>query len=303
MSGNGLHAPYRIVDVFTTQRLEGNPLAVFTDGSSLDDRTMQKIAQEMNLSETAFILPPTRRECAARVRIFTPWHEMPFAGHPTVGTCFVLFDEGIISETTTQFSLEEQVGPVPIRVEHGRHPMFWLTTPRINFSNTYERARCAAALGLSLDDLLDVKPQALSAGNPTLYIAVRDRAAVDRAWMDLSALEEFSRDEKVRTCAYVFTPTSGGAYSRMFAANSGIPEDPATGSSAGPLCAYMMQNRLVSDAPGTRMIIEQGTKMGRRSLLHVLVGKNGIEVGGNVAPLSECVMTLDATELRNAQVQ
>src|SRR3954452_20007640 len=109
---------YRVVDVFTQRALEGNALAVFTDARGVDDVTMQKIAREMNLSETTFVLPATRADCAACVRIFTPSREMMFAGHPTVGTSFVLIDEGIVRSES--FSLEEKVGPVPVRVDEGQ---------------------------------------------------------------------------------------------------------------------------------------------------------------------------------------
>jgi len=117
---------YRVVDVFTENPLEGNALAVFPDAASLDATTMQRIALELNLAESAFVLPPTRSDCAARVRIFTPAKEMRFAGHPTIGTAFVLLDEGLVPAHTGGFSLEENIGPVPVRVETGARPMLWL---------------------------------------------------------------------------------------------------------------------------------------------------------------------------------
>ena len=101
---------YRLVDVFTTEPFEGNPLAVFTDGLGLDDRAMQLIARELNLSETTFCFPATRPDCVAQVRIFTPTKELPFAGHPTIGTSFVLLDEGLLPRNTSNFALEEKVG-------------------------------------------------------------------------------------------------------------------------------------------------------------------------------------------------
>src|SRR5687768_7177578 len=100
---------YRIVDVFTEHPLEGNALAVFTDASGMDGATMQRVAQELNLAESAFVLPATRPDCAARVRIFTPSKEMVFAGHPTIGTAFVLLEEGIVKAEDGHFQLEEQV--------------------------------------------------------------------------------------------------------------------------------------------------------------------------------------------------
>src|SRR5678816_4026929 len=106
---------YRVVDVFTEHALEGNALAVFQDASGLDGVKMQKIARELNLSETTFIAPATRADCAASVRIFTPTRELVFAGHPTIGTSFVLLDEGVVPRNIERFALEEKVGSVPIR--------------------------------------------------------------------------------------------------------------------------------------------------------------------------------------------
>jgi len=284
------------VDVFTTQPLEGNPLAVFPEASGLDDVTMQKIAREMNLSETVFVVPATRASLAAGVRIFTPTRELPFAGHPTVGTSFVLLDEGTVPAGTKQFVLEEKVGPVPIRVETGERPLIWLTTPPISYGRTYDRLRCAQALGVAAHDLLDITPQWLSAGNPTVFIALRDRRAVDDAWLDSHGVSIIKGADAAPICVFVFTPAPEGAYARMFAPEYGVPEDPATGSSTGPLAAFMIRHRLVSGAAGTRFVSEQGTKMGRRSILYVELhgagGADGIDVGGYVTPIAEGTLKL-----------
>ncbi len=287
---------YRVVDVFTKAPLEGNPLAVFPDGSSIEGATMQKIAKELNLSETVFLLPPTRRDAAAKLRIFTPTYEMDFAGHPTIGASFVILDEGIVARDTQHFALEENVGLVPIRVEapeQDDEPRIWLTTPPIQYQQTVDRALCAKVLGLQLDDLLAPTPQVLTAGNPTIFIPLKNKEAVDCAWLDRSGAIELRGGDKRPLCVFVFTPTAEGAYSRMFAPEHGVVEDPATGSSTGPLAAYMMRTGLVSSQ---RFVSEQGTKMGRRSLLHVETrgyeGENGIDVGGYVTPLVEATMTL-----------
>jgi trans-2,3-dihydro-3-hydroxyanthranilate isomerase len=294
---------YRVVDVFTKTPLEGNPLAVFPDGAGIDAPTMQKIAKELNLSETVFLLPPTRRDAAAKLKIFTPTYEMDFAGHPTIGASFVILDQGIVGKGTKQFAVEENVGLVPIRVEapladesaakqDGR-PRIWLTTPPIQYQQTLDRAVCARVLGLQLDDLLPPAPQVLTAGNPTIFIPVKNKEAVDRAWLDRSGAIELRGKDKRPLCVFIFTPTAGGAYSRMFAPEHGVVEDPATGSSTGPLAAYMMRSGLTSS---TRFVSEQGAKMGRRSLLHVEIhGKDGeqrIDVGGYITPLVEATMTL-----------
>jgi len=289
--------PYTVVDVFTTEPLSGNSLAVFPEASEFDAAAMQKIARELNLTETAFVLPATRSDCAARVRIFTPTKELPFAGHPTVGTAFVLLQKGIVSSSCNDFLLEEEFGPIPLRIEAGTPPLIWLRTPAIHEGRCLDGSLCAKALGLEPHDLLAVEPQMLNAGNPTVVVAVKDKAAVDRAWLDLAGLRSLKDMESESFCVFVFTPTPDGAYSRMFAPEVGIPEDPATGSSTGPLAVFMMRCDQVSNAAGTRFISEQGTRMGRRSLLHVdIQGENGTEgiyVGGYVTPIIEAVMTLD----------
>jgi trans-2,3-dihydro-3-hydroxyanthranilate isomerase len=289
--------PYTVVDVFTTERLSGNSLAVFPDASEFDDATMQKIAGELNLTETAFALPATREDCAARLRIFTPVRELAFAGHPTVGAAFVLLQKEIVARGTAEFVLEEQIGPVPLRIERGGQPLIWLRMPPIHEGRYLDGSLCAKALGLEPQDLLAVSPQLLSAGNPTVIVAVKDPPAVDRARLDLAGLRSLKDTENESFCVFLFAPTPEGAYSRMFAPEYGIPEDPATGSSTGPLAVFMMRHGLVSKAAGTRFVSEQGTKMGRRSLLHVEIqdesGMEGIHVGGHVTPIIEAVMTLD----------
>ena len=298
MSSSGSWS-YRVVDVFSREPLQGNPLAVFPDAAGIDDVSMQKLARELNLSETVFILPATRADCVFRLRIFTPARELPFAGHPTVGTSFVLRDEGMVPQTADQFVLEEGVGPVPIRIEkgEGERPLIWLRTPTITWGATYDRALLATALGLDVSDLLEITPQLVTAGNPTVFVPLKDKQSVDRAWLDSHGLSLIRNDGSDQLlCVFVFTPTTAGAYSRMFAPEYGIAEDPATGSSTGPLAAYMMKHALVTRSAGARFLSEQGTKMGRRSMLYVQVhgeqGADGIDVGGYVTPFAQCTMRI-----------
>jgi len=276
--------PYCIVDVFTTEPLEGNALAVLPDARGLDTETMQRVAREFNLSETSFVFPAERPGIAAHVRIFTPSRELPFAGHPTIGTSFVLRARGLVEPHLSHFVLQEAVGDVPIRVEAGDPETLWLTTPPISFGERFEREIVARALRLQPDDLLDIEPQRVTAGSPGIFVALRDAECVDRAWLDLAGTRDLHGGRASADCVFVFAPTGSGAYSRMFAPEHGIVEDPATGSATGPLAAYMMRHGLVASADGTRFTSEQGTKMGRRSLLRVFVhgelGCDGIEIGG-----------------------
>ena len=290
---------YRIVDVFTQRPLEGNPLAVFPDAGGLDTATMQRVAREMNLSETTFVFPAERPDTVARVRIFTPASEMVFAGHPTIGTAWVLREVGIVPRAARRFALHENVGLVEVRVDDGGDPLIWLRTPPIRTEREYDPELCAAAIGLARGDLLENVPcEARSAGNPNLYVALRDRATVDRAVVNSAALRALFAGASEPTCLFVFAPTQEGAYSRMFAEELGVVEDPATGSATGPLAAFMMEYGLAPSAPGTRLISEQGTKMGRRSILHVYIdgdrGHNGIDVGGHVVPVAAATMNLPA---------
>lgn len=284
---------YCVVDVFTEVPFEGNALAVFPNAAGIPEDAMQRIAREMNLSETVFVFPPSRTEAVAAFRIFTPAQELLFAGHPTVGGSFVLMKEGMVPKGCDGFVLEEKVGLVPIRVEHiGQpvdRPLIWLTTPPISFGQTFEKTPCAAALGIELDELIDIPPQIVSAGNPFFFVGVKNKAAVDRAFLDITGAKKIMSSEGGASGVFVFAPTSEGAYSRMFAPEYGITEDPATGSATGPLAAYMSRHKLLPSASPSRFVSEQGVKMGRRSVLHVQMhgdgGVEGIEVGGHVVPV------------------
>jgi len=288
---------YRVVDVFTTEPLEGNPLAVFPDAADLSTELMRKLARELNLSETVFLLPPTRAECAARLRIFTPSKEMDYAGHPTVGTAYILLDEGRVPNERGRFVVEEKVGPIAITVEPGPSPKLWLMSPPLRKDALVATQTAAALLGLEDNQLLDIAPQILDAGNnPTLFVPIADRETVDRISLDTSAWARFKSEHPSPLCVFVFSPTPEGAYSRMFAPDHGIQEDPATGSSTGCLASYMMQHHLVSSKAETTFYSEQGTKMGRRSILHVRIhgegGVDGVAVGGYVTPLIEGTISL-----------
>jgi trans-2,3-dihydro-3-hydroxyanthranilate isomerase len=287
---------YRVVDVFTLVPLEGNPLAVFPDSNGLDEVTMQRIAREMNLSETVFIEPATLKECAASLRIFTPTREMVFAGHPTVGASYVLRLDGFVSKDSDEFSVQEKIGKIPIRITPGESPIIWLLTPPITFGDVYEPATCARALGLDVRDLLPVQPQIVSAGNACLFVAVAGKEQVDRCSVNGVEFNRLKPEGNGHLCLFVFAPTDEGAYSRMFAPEFGIIEDPATGSATGPLAAFMMRNNLLPKSGDGPFVSEQGTKMGRRSLLYFEVSpadaNAAIPVGGHVTPIAEGTLTL-----------
>ena len=288
------------VDVFTERVFGGNPLAVVFEAAGLSDTEMQAIAREMNCSETTFLLPPTRPDCAARVRIFTPGREVPFAGHPTIGTAWVLATEQLLPPNTRRFNLEEGIGPVEVTLEGepARPSFLWMRHGEARFGpELTNREGFARALGLAESDLLAGAPiRTGSTGRTFLYVPLRDREAVDRARLDVPALLA-AQGEGPKVGVFVFAPdpdpNAARVYSRMFAPHtSGVPEDPATGSASGPLGAYLVERGLVTPADTVDIVSEQGTHMGRPSFIRIRVGMTAgrvgeILVGGSVVPVIE----------------
>jgi trans-2,3-dihydro-3-hydroxyanthranilate isomerase len=287
------------VDVFTNRIFGGNPLAVFLDGHGLSDGEMQAIAIEMNLSETTFVLPPDDPAHAARVRIFTPSAELPFAGHPTIGTSWVLRDRGVVAADAGSFVLELGIGPISVRVDQD---FLWMNQGAASFGPVVDdRAAVADAIGLALDDLLpDMPVQPASTGSPFIYVPLRDPATVDRVAPKLDAYQQLVRRVGWGTrSAFFFAPKpDGGAYARMIGIGRGmLREDPATGSANGPLGAYLVKYGIARGDGVVEIVSEQGTAMGRQSFIHLRVesvnGEPGsVEVGGQVVPVFEGVLRL-----------
>jgi trans-2,3-dihydro-3-hydroxyanthranilate isomerase len=283
----------RTVDVFAEKSLAGNQLAVVLDAADISGEAMQRIAKEMNISETTFVLPPDDPAHAARVRMFTPASELPFAGHPTVGTAWVLANEGLVPGGSLEFVLEEGVGPVKVRGVKGPGGLtFWMRHPELTFGVVERRrAQAAESIGLGESDLLEEVPvQVVSTGNPFLFFALRDGLAVDEALADPDLLSDVVKGTGAFG-AFIFAVVGPNhLYSRMFSLD--IPEDPATGSGSGPLGAFAVRYGLVLPAPKVTLVSEQGTKMGRQSIIHIeLTYADGddlpsaIEVGGAVRPV------------------
>jgi trans-2,3-dihydro-3-hydroxyanthranilate isomerase len=280
-----------VVDVFTERPLAGNQLAVVLHAEGIPGDVMQRIAKEMNISETTFVLAPKQAGNVAQVRIFTPGSELPFAGHPTIGTAWVLFTEGLVPGGALEFTLEEGVGPVRVRGERRASGLtFWMTHPKVSFGEVLsDRAGAAAALGLSENDLLpDVPIQVGSTGVPFVYVALKDARAVDAAVSEKEPLGKAFKEG-----VFLFAPVGENRlYSRMFSPHVlDIHEDPATGSGSGPLGAFAVRYGLVKRSTATSIVSEQGTKMGRQSFVHINLafGSEGempsrIEVGGSVVP-------------------
>jgi trans-2,3-dihydro-3-hydroxyanthranilate isomerase len=285
--------PIHTVDVFAEKSLAGNQLAVVLDAADIPGEAMQRIAKEMNIAETTFVLPPQDPAHAARIRIFTPASELPFAGHPTVGTAWVLATEGLVPGGSLEFVLEEGVGPVRVRGVKGPGGLtFWMRHPELTFG-VIERRRvqAAEAIGLTESDLLeDIPVQVVSTGNPFLFFALRDGLAVDKAVADVDLLSDVLKGTNAFG-AFIFAVVGANRlYSRMFSLDT--PEDPATGSGSGPLGAFTVMYGLVPRAPKVVLVSEQGTRMGRQSFIHIELtyrgeedGPSDIEVGGSVRPV------------------
>lgn len=293
---------YVIADVFTDTRFGGNQLAVLPDASRLPPELMQPIAREFNFSETTFVLPPTDRRNTRRVRIFTPAGELPFAGHPTVGTAFVLAALGDIPLTgeETKIVFEEGVGPVPvtIRAKNGQPSYAQLTAaqpPEVGPPPPPAK-QLAAMLGLDEQDIgaPGFTPEAVSCGVFFLLVPLRNRAALARA---RARADQFERVLKGYITNKVFLfcnePELPNSHfrARMFAPEIGVPEDPATGSACASFAGYLAARE--SARSGTlRWVVEQGFEMGRPSILELEADKRdgaiaAIRVGGNSVLVSK----------------
>jgi trans-2,3-dihydro-3-hydroxyanthranilate isomerase len=306
---------YFTADVFTGKTFGGNQLAVLPDARGLDSRRMHQIAREFNYSETTFVLPPELPAHTRRLRIFTPGGEVPFAGHPTVGTAHVLAAIGEIRLTgdETRIVFEEGVGPVAvtIRSQAGRPIFSELSVAKLPEAGPPppDRAALAAMLSLVEEDLLDGvwAPQGLTCGLPFLYIPLRDRAAVARAKPKSDLLVQTIGDYWTQM-VFVFaigdgssppSTTSGEPIrARMFAPTIDVPEDPATGSACAAFGGYLAARDPIRE--GTRKwVVEQGFEMGRPSILALEVDRDGgrisaVRVGGESVMV--CEGTIDVPE-------
>jgi trans-2,3-dihydro-3-hydroxyanthranilate isomerase len=286
---------YLHYDVFTDHLFGGNPLAVVLDGRGLSPETMQAIAKEMNFSETTFVLPPQATGTDVRLRIFTPGEELPMAGHPTIGSTFALARTGVIEPGRQEFVFGCGIGPVPVAMTWNGDDLgfVWMTQPLPAFGELIpDPARTAAALSLSPAAVAGtgLPVQVVSCGVPFLLVPLTTRSAVDSAAVNPGVLDAvFSGMRTQAHGVMVFTAQPGDAratvYSRMFAPEGGITEDPATGSASGPLGCYLVRHKVVPPEKAEAMISLQGVKMGRPSHVHISIGvSNGdiasVRVGG-----------------------
>jgi trans-2,3-dihydro-3-hydroxyanthranilate isomerase len=289
---------FHTLDVFTTQRFAGNPLAVVHDCDGLTTEAMQAITREFNLPETVFVLPPAEAGHRAKLRIFTPGRELPFAGHPTVGTAVLLarLDGG---SGRRDLVLGEGVGPVACRVEsagEGGSARFDVPRQPERLGEAADRPKLAAALSLAADDVGfdNHGPAIWSAGNPFVFVPIKNLAAIGRAQPDLGRWGDgFPADGPVGAFLYCRQTVERGAthHARMFAPKMGIAEDPATGSAAAAFAGILATAGQLADGEHA-FAIEQGLEMGRPSLIRLTLTMRAgrlatAAVGGDAVVVSE----------------
>ncbi len=300
-------ARYLHYDVFTSRPFEGNQLAVFLEATGLDARQMQTLTNEMNFAESTFVLPAESPGTNVRMRIFTPAREMPMAGHPTIGTTFALAAQGVIPFGSPRWVFGLNVGPVPVALEWNADglAMAWMDqgrpvfrtsgTPGAAVVDAVNGSQAAwAATGLPVEEA--------SCGAPFFYVPLATRAAVDACDPDGAKVRRLT-SAFLEGCVGVFVfsvePGNDGAtvYSRMFAPEAGVVEDPATGGASGPLGGYLVRHGLVPVGSPHPIVSAQGVKMGRPSRISVRVEAasrtdiTGVHVGGTAVLVGDGTLT------------
>lgn len=290
--------------MFTRERFGGNQLAVLTDAEGLTGRQMQQIAREFNFSETTFVLPPERGH-ARKVRIFTPAREVPFAGHPNIGTAFVLANAGEFGAIESQMTVtfDEEAGLVPVTITVQDDKSYWceLLAPQpLTLGQVVMPEMAAAALSLEAQDIClnTHPPQVAGVGLQFLLVELRDKHALARARTNMSVMESFS-EKGISPDIHLYTRTGGAVdiNARMFAPLDGVPEDPATGSANCALAALLTHYSPVETGE-FKWQISQGVEMGRPSILAArTMKKQGVvtetHIGGDCVMVSEGIITVD----------
>ncbi len=286
---------FYILDVFAEEKYAGNQLAVIRDAASLSDDTMQRIAKEMNYSETTFILSDAPKDGGYDVRIFTPAEEVPFAGHPTLGTAFVIRNE-IMGEPAEKVVLNLKVGQIPVTV--GRNGdgdcMLWMRQNEPTFGQIVEPAWMASVLSLDESDIDDrFGIQEVSTGLPVTIVPLKSLDAAKRARVKkdeyFELIEEMQAKAVLVYCPETYDPKND-LNVRVFVDYYGIPEDPATGSANGCLAGYLVKHRYFGD-DRIDIRVEQGYEIARPSLLYLKAGEDegriDISVGGKVVMVAK----------------
>lgn len=294
-----MQLPFYIVDVFATQPLAGNPLAVVIATEDLPTSQMQAIAREMNYSETTFILSQHPTTSGYPVRIFTPSQELPFAGHPTLGTAAIL-RQHILPAPQDQLQLSLSVGSIPVTVEsHGDSELFWMRQNAPEFGQSVTIAALASVLNLTMDAFDDRYPiQEVSTGIPFLMVPLKHYADLERIAIDRATYYRLIKPLAAKAIlAYCPEPQSldHQLAVRVFGEAIGVPEDPATGSANGCLAAYLSRYAVL-ETERVEIMVEQGAQLQRPSVLHLRSRTIGdtieVYVGGQVMAIAQGVLTV-----------
>ena len=302
---------YYIVDVFAEQQFMGNQLAVFIDPpSNIRQQTMQDIAREMNYSETTFLFPPEKSPDAdVKVRIFTPANELPFAGHPTLGSAYIkaiiMQEAGVkLEEPEHTIILEENIGNIPVRMEisNGVIEILEMTQQEPKFGPIFDdRLAIAETLGIDEEEILPLPMEVGDTGLQTLYVPLRSLKALQSVSPNPALFEKNLGDFCTQVVMIFTTDTQESnitVRSRLFAPTLGVSEDPATGSASGPLGCYLVRHGMVSTAERiVRIISRQGVEIKRPSLIQINIdvkaGKIiGVKVGGKVVHIAKGILTI-----------
>jgi len=280
---------FYIVDVFAEEKFAGNQLAVFRNVAGLTDSDMQKIAREMNYSETTFILNEEPENGGYNVRIFTPKVELPFAGHPTIGTAYIIQRE-IIKDKVNALNLNLKVGQIPVTIDYldDSNDELWMRQKAPEFGDSLDIDSLAEILNIDRNDIMDQFPiQEVTTGFYTMIIPLKSLDAVKRARVSVDKLYDYTKDKKAKTILVFAKETyyqDNDLNVRFFADALGIQEDPATGSANGCLAGYLVRNKYFGTS-GIDVRVEQGYEIERPSLLLLKAEEKNsnieVNVGGN----------------------
>jgi trans-2,3-dihydro-3-hydroxyanthranilate isomerase len=288
---------FYIVDVFAEEKYSGNQLAVFRSVQELHEKEMQQIAREMNFSETTFILSEEKRAGGYDVRIFTPQTEVPFAGHPTLGTAHIIQKE-IVKEPINEIVLNLKIGQIPVLFDTDEYSdVLWMRQLDPVLGDTYDAELISKILSLDANEIDDRFPiQTVSTGLPTVIVPVKTLKSVKRANVVNSKYLDFTADIDAKTLLIFCSETynkQNDLNVRFFAGRYGIPEDPATGSGNGCLAGYLVKHRYF-EKERINLRVEQGYELGRPSLLLLKAEKKGkaivVDVGGKVKTVAKGVL-------------
>jgi PhzF family phenazine biosynthesis protein len=282
---------FKQVDAFTSRPLHGNPVAVVLGADGLSTDAMQRFAAWTNLSETTFVLTPTIPQPAYRLRIFTPSHELPFAGHPTIGSCHAVLEAGIVTPVDGRLTQECGAGNLPLRVDgDGPSRRISVEAPKATFMGEHPELAPAISEALGREIASSPVPAAFRNGPNWLFVRFEDEANVASLDPDMSAIAKLSLENRVSGLA-AFSFVEGGEFAvhiRCFAPAFGVPEDPVTGSANAALPAYLARHGLL-DRTGREYVATQATELGRDGRVHVRVldDTGRAEIGGQAVTVVE----------------